>query len=90
MRDQLVKWKETGIIGDNAIFYVVVGNRKYSAPYSFEQWLDLSISDLQLIGEYGRKFQGLMSAQDPQTLEVIKQTIQQEIQQGLTKQQQQK
>ena len=43
IRDQLVKWKETGVIGDKAIFYVVVGNQKYSAIS-----LNLSISDLEL------------------------------------------
>lgn len=83
IKDQLVKWKETGIIGDNAIFYVVIENRKYSAPYSWEQWLNLSIQDLQLLGEHGRKFTGLMSAQDPKTLQVLKETIQQEIQKGI-------
>lgn len=83
IKPQLEKWKEAGIIGDNAIYYVVVGNQKYSMPYSWDQWLNLSIQDLTLLGEHGRKFKGLMSAQDPKTLQVLKETIQQEIQKGL-------
>jgi hypothetical protein len=82
IRDQLVKWKEKGIIGDKSIYYVV-SDRKYSMPYTWDQWLNLSITDLELLGQHGKKFGGLLKPGDPKTLEVLRETIQQEIQKGL-------
>lgn len=83
IRDQLVKWKEAGIIGDNAKYYVVVGSAKYSMPYTWDQWLNLSIADLELLGLYGKKFVGTMQLNDPKTLQVLRETIQNEIQKGI-------
>lgn len=83
IRDQLVKWKETGIIRENANYYVVVGSNKYSMPYTWDQWLNLSIADLELLGLYGKKFTGTMQLNDPKTLQVLRESIQQEIQKGL-------
>jgi hypothetical protein len=83
IRDQLVKWKETGIIGDKAIFYVVVDNRKYSMPYTWDQWLNLPMSDLELLGLHGKKYNALLTPGDPTALQLLRETIKQEIQKGL-------
>ncbi len=86
MRDQLVKWKESGIIGDKAIFYVVKDNRKYSMPYSWDQWLNLSMSDLELLGLNGKKYNALLTPGDPSALQLVRDTIKQEISKGLLSQ----
>ena len=83
MRDQLVKWNETGIIGDKTIFYIVVGNRKYSMPYSWDQWLNLSMSDLELLGLHGKKYNALLTPGDPTALQLLRETIKQEISKNL-------
>jgi len=83
IRNQLVKWKEEGIIGDKANYYVVVGSNKYSMPYSWDQWLNLSIADLELLGLYGKRLSGTMQLSDPKTLQILRESIQQEIQKGL-------
>ena len=82
-RDQLIKWKESGIIGEKAIFYVVVNNRKYSMPYTWDQWLNLSISDLELFGLHGKKYNALLTPGDPTALQLLRETIKQEISKGL-------
>jgi hypothetical protein len=88
MHDQILKWRGDGTIPETAIYYVVIGQRRYSVPYAFEQWFNLDIESLELLGEHGRRFKGLLGPNDPKTLELIKETIKSEIAQGLTKQQQ--
>lgn len=86
IKPQLVKWKEAGIIGDNAIYYVVVGNQKYSMPYSWDQWLNLSMSDLELLGRHGKKYNALLTPGDPSALQLLRETIKQEISKNLLSQ----
>ena len=83
MRDQLLKWKEQGIINDKSIFYAVIGGRTYSMPFSWDQWLNLSIQDLELLGLHGKKYNALLTPGDPTALQLLRDTIKQEIAKGL-------
>lgn len=86
IRDQLVRWKDKGIIGDKAIFYVVKDNRRYSMPYTWDQWLNLSIEDLELLGLHGKKYNALLTPGDPTALQLLRETIKQEISKNLLSQ----
>lgn len=86
MRSQLLEWKETGIKSEKSIFYAVINGRKYSMPYSWDQWLNLSISDLELLGLHGKKYNALLTPGDPSALQLLRETIKQEISKNLLSQ----
>jgi hypothetical protein len=56
------KWCDT----TTANFYVVIGNDKYGR-YTFEEFINLDISDLELLGKFGNRVRGVWKPGEPMT-----------------------
>jgi hypothetical protein len=79
---QLKKWWESGVIPQTANFYVVIGNDKYGR-YTFEEFVNLDISDLELLGKFGNRVRGVWKPGEPMTekLETLREQLKQELRQ---------
>ena len=55
IRDQLEECYKKGIITDETKLYAWVLNKKYSKPYSFREFMDLSIDDFVLLANFAEK-----------------------------------
>jgi hypothetical protein len=71
LKPQLIKWHdEENVIDENTRLYIWVDGIKYSKPYTWDEWLNLEINDLVLLGKYGKKFDSVLG-QDMGTKEIL-------------------
>ena len=82
IKPQLLKWKEQNLINDNTNFYVQIGNDKYG-KFTFEEFVNLDISDLELLGKFGNRVRGVYKPGEPMTekLETLREQLKQELRQ---------
>lgn len=85
LKPQLMKWKEQNIITDETHLYCWVGPIKYSKPYTWEEWLNLSIDDLVVLGKVGNRFDGILKPGDAGNIETLRQIVKEELQKGILK-----
>jgi hypothetical protein len=79
LKEQLVQWHDKGMF-DESIQYIVFDSngQKYSKPYSYQEFFDLNMESLLLLGKYGRKLEGVVT--DPNTaVALIKESLTQSI-----------
>lgn len=82
IQQQLREWKESGVIDDNSKFYVVTADgKKYAKPFTYEEFTELSLEDLVVLGEHDRKYDGLLRSMGPTTemISIIRQKIKEEL-----------
>lgn len=83
IRGQLISWEKEGVIDDKTNLYAYANNgRKYSMPYTWDQFISLDFDSLVLLGEHGRKYAGLFTVGEKPELviEAIRQKVKQEMQ----------
>ena len=59
MKEQLRKWRDSGVIADDCKFYLWVGQSRMGLKnISFDHFLDLSVEDLELLANNSLKYAG--------------------------------
>ena len=64
------RWYDQGVIDENTKLYVWVDGIKYNKPYTWDEWLNLDVQDLVLLGKYGKKFDSVL-AKDMGTADIL-------------------
>jgi hypothetical protein len=82
IKPQLLEWKEQNIINDKTNFYAVMGSDKYG-KFTFEEFINLDISDLGLLGKFGNRVRGVWKPGEPMTekLDTLREQLKQELRQ---------
>ena len=70
------------MIPQTANFYVVIGNDKYGR-YTFEEFINLDISDLELLGKFGNRVRGVYKPGEPMSekLDALREQLKLELKQ---------
>jgi len=88
VKEQLKKWWEDGTIPQTANFYAVMnnGSNKYGG-FSFDEFINLDMSDLELLGKFGNRVKGVFATGDhDEKLTALRTMLKEEMRQGtLTK-----
>lgn len=82
------KWYQQGVINQDTRLYIVVGGRKWTKgkSYSWKEWMELPIADLELLGRMGSKLSGIYKGdQTEEMVQDLRETIKEEIRTGLLK-----
>jgi hypothetical protein len=70
IKPQLQEWYKKGIINDNTALHVWVGTKKYTVN-SWDEFINLRIQDLVLLGRVGFDATGLFDSRDKSTIDSI-------------------
>lgn len=79
--ETLKKWYEDGIISPEAKFYAW-GSTKYSV-FSWEDFISLPFTDLELLGQAGKRFDGIYTRGDAASMETVRKIIKSELEKGI-------
>lgn len=82
LKPQLEEWYKKGIITDEGTnFYAWVGNKKYSKPYSWSEFMGLSLDDLVLLANFSEKLITAFKTDEitANMLQTLRQTIREEL-----------
>ena len=71
IKPQLIDWKKKDIIDEETKLYAWIDGIKYSAPYTWSQWLNMDLPDLVLLREHGKKYAGIIKTMDPNDPEIL-------------------
>jgi hypothetical protein len=71
LKDQIIRWKEAGIISSQTKYYCVIAGNKFGG-YRWHDWISLDMRDLELIGKMGSKLSTIIPAGD-MTKEILDQ-----------------
>jgi hypothetical protein len=81
--DQILKWKKDKTIIPTAKYYLSVDEMKYSIN-NFQDWLNLSVTDLILLNRAGNRFESLYDHGDPSSLAKVKAIVRSELEKNIT------
>jgi hypothetical protein len=62
VKEQLQKFWEDGTIPQTANFYAVTKNNMKYGGFTFEEFMGLSVDDLELLGKFGNRVKSLYAA----------------------------
>jgi hypothetical protein len=80
IKPQLQEWYRKGIIDDNTNLSAQIGDRKYTVR-RWEDFINLGIDDLVLLGEAGNRFQSILQGQTitPEILSTLREKMKSEV-----------
>lgn len=81
IKPQLIKWMDEGIISPDCKFYAW-GSTKYSV-FNWEDFINLPFEDLELLGKAGKRFDGIYSSGDANSIATIRKIVRSELEKNI-------
>jgi hypothetical protein len=80
IKPQLLEWRSKNIIDDNTALYAWTGDRRYNV-LRWDDFINLGIDDLVLMGQAGKKFEGVLQGQHitPEILVALREKMKSEV-----------